>query len=79
MLQLKFDVLPELKKKGYTTYVIRKKNLLSSIALGHLRRLEVPDVRSLGAICCMLDMQPGDVVYSIQTIEEKLKYSLGND
>ena len=74
MLRLKINVLQALKDNGYTTYVIRKKNFLSETAMGHLRRGEVPDIKSLGAICSMLRARPEDIVENVLTDDEKIKY-----
>lgn len=59
MIRFKIDILKELKKKGYNTGVIRKEKLLSEAALQQIRQGGVPGVKSINAICKMLNKQPG--------------------
>ena len=74
MLSLKIDVLEALKDNGYTTYVITKQNLISGTAMMHLRRGEVPDIKTLNNICCMLRRSLDDIVEWSITDEEKVKF-----
>ena len=37
MIKYKIDILEELKKKGYSTYIIRKNKYLSETALTNIR------------------------------------------
>ena len=74
MLVYKIDVLAELKKRGYTTYVLRQKKFLSETALTAIRKGEPISMQALEAVCAMLRMQPGDIVESTITDEDKIKF-----
>lgn len=51
-----------LKEKGYTTYKIRKENLISQSALQKMRTGEGSiDTRTLERLCKVLECQPGDI------------------
>ena len=63
MLRYKVNILEKLKEAGYSSYRLRKENVLSE---GTLQKMRVgsPNITlsSLGAICDILECQPGDLV-----------------
>ncbi len=63
MLRYKVNILSELKNAGYSSYRLRKEQVLSE---GTLQKMRVGDVsirmESLGEICGILRCQPGDLV-----------------
>jgi len=61
-LRYKFDVLAALKAHGYTTYKLRLQNLLSEAAIQKLRKQESVGWTSIGKICDLLEIQPGDLL-----------------
>lgn len=65
MLRLKIDVLEELKTKGFSTYVLRKDNLLGQKTISDLRVGVVPGIKSIDIICSLLRCQPGDIIEHI--------------
>ena len=59
----KIDVLSKLKEKGYSTYRLRDLNLLSESTINRLRNSDTSiSIKVLERICCLLDMQPGDII-----------------
>lgn len=75
MLYYKIDVLKELKKQGYTTFLIRKK-LLSESTLTRIRKGKTSiSCDSVGIICSMLHCQPSDILGNEITDEEQIKLS----
>lgn len=54
MIRYKINVLEELKKSGYNTYILRKKGLLNENAIGKLRKNEIVTMENINAICVML-------------------------
>lgn len=58
----KFDVLEALKNKGYTTYKLRKENILSQSTIQCLRDAQPVSFDSLEKICKILGIQPGDIL-----------------
>ena len=74
MLCYKINILKALKIRGYTSARIRKEKLLGEGTLQKLRQDIMVSSDSLGKICVMLRCDIGDVVESIPTDEEKIKY-----
>ena len=60
-LQYKIDVLEALKAKGYTTYTLRKENLLSQSTIQKLREKKGLAWENIENLCKLLECQPGDL------------------
>ncbi len=74
MIRYKVDVLGELKKRGYTTTMIRKKKILAESTLTRLREGKTSiSCDSIGVICSMLGCQPSDIIENVVSDEEKIK------
>ena len=65
MIQYKIDVLQALKNAGYSTYKIRKQNLLFESTLTKIRKNEIVNVDNLNILCKLLELQPGDILQYI--------------
>ena len=65
-MQFKIDVLEALKAKGYTTYILRKENILSQSTLQKLREGKVLSWENIERICGLLECQPGDLMEYVQ-------------
>ena len=65
-MQFKIDVLEALKAKGYTTYVLRKENILSQSTLQKLREGKGLSWENIDRICGLLECQPGDLIEYVQ-------------
>ena len=74
MIKYKIDVQAELVKRGYTTYRIKQDNLLPGQTLSNLKNGKMVNMETLGKICVMLKCQPGDIIESVVSDEEKIKY-----
>ena len=74
MIKYTLDVQEELKKKGYTSYIIRKNKYLSEGTLAKIKRGEPINMKSLNAICCMLRKNVNDVIEVEITDDETIKY-----
>ena len=61
-LQFKVNILEALKEKGYTTYTLRKENILSQSTLQKLREGKGLAWENIERICGLLDCQPGDLI-----------------
>ena len=61
-MQFKIDVLEALKAKGYTTYVLRKENILSQSTLQKLREGKGLSWENIERICGLLECQPGQLI-----------------
>ena len=60
MLRYSVDVLALLKEKGYTTYRIRKENLITEKSLTAMRHGKPIHWTTIEKICELLDCQPND-------------------
>ena len=67
MLRYKIDVLAALKDKGYTTYRIRKENLITEKSLTAIRHGKPIHWTSIEKICELLDCQPNDFLEYIRS------------
>ena len=56
-----FDIMKELKDRGYNPQVIRNKKILSQSTLTDMRKGVVP-LAKLPVLCEMLGMQPGKFI-----------------
>ncbi len=63
-MPFKYEKLFELlKQKGFSTYKIRKENLISQAALTKMKNGKGNiDTRTLERICKLLNCQPGDIM-----------------
>ena len=61
-LQFKTDILEALKNKGYTTYTLRKENLLSQSTIQKLREGKGVAWENIERLCFLLECQPGDIL-----------------
>lgn len=61
-IKYKIDVLWELKQKGYNTSVLRNEHILGERTIQHLREGKTVSVDTIGVICRLLDLQPGDII-----------------
>lgn len=67
MFVYKFNVLETLEEAGYTSYRLRKENLLGENAIQSLRRNEIVGIKALDKICRLLDMQPGNIIKYVES------------
>ena len=74
MYKYKGNVVEMLKSKGYTTYKIKKNNLLSQGTLKKLENNGNVTLDTLNAVCCMLKRDISDIIEIVVTDEEKIKY-----
>ena len=65
-MKFKIDVLEALKAKGYTTYVLRKDNILSQSTLQKLREGKGLSWENIERLCSLLECQPGDLIEYVQ-------------
>ena len=62
MLRYKIDILTELKNKGFSTYVLRQKNLLGQGDITKLNAGRVLGISGLDRLCELLHRQPGQLL-----------------
>ena len=71
MLKFKIDVMAELEKAGITVTMARETGVLSQ---GTITKLKAGDtsisLATLNTLCCILEMQPRDIVKYVETDED---------
>lgn len=70
------DVLEELKKKGYSTYVLRKEKLLGQAVIQQLREKKLVSWASIDLICTLLECRIEDLLVHRASDNEKRTYSI---
>lgn len=70
-MPIKYDkLLALLKEKGYTTYRIRKENIMSQSAWQKIRTGTGDiDTRTIKKLCQVLNCQPGDIMEYVREDE----------
>lgn len=61
-IKYKIDVVQALKDKGYTSYSIRKNNIMGQATYSQLRHGELVSWATMNTLCELLDCQPGDLI-----------------
>ena len=74
-IKLKEDVLQLLKNAGYNTSILRDEKIMGESAIQNLRNGEIKTMKTLDAVCRMLNCQPGELL----EYEKDLKYKLNED
>lgn len=74
MISYRIDILEELKSKGYTTYILRKKKYLSETTIANIRAGKPITMNALDAICVMLRKTPEEVIDFEISDSDKIKY-----
>ncbi len=72
-LQFKVNILEALKGKGYTTYKLRKDNILSQSTLQKLREGKGLAWENIERLCALLDCQPGDLLEYVKEAAEPVQ------
>ncbi|MCI8337925.1 MAG: helix-turn-helix transcriptional regulator [Lachnospiraceae bacterium] len=68
------EIMRKLAERGYTSYELRKKGILSQGTLTKLRNGGNTTLETMNVICCLLRCQISDIVKIEITDEEKIKY-----
>ena len=69
MIKYKIDILAELKKKGYSSYRLRKERIFGEKTMTLIRNKEVVYGATLDKLCELLSCQPGDILEYYPTNE----------
>lgn len=74
MIRYKIDIIEALKEKGYTAKRLQGERLLPGQTVQNFKAGKSVTLDTLNKVCCMLKMQPGDLLEWEPTDEEKIKY-----
>lgn len=65
-LQYKVDILPMLNERGYSSYKLRRENLLSQGVMQSIRAKKPISWANIEQICRLLHCQPGDLIEYVE-------------
>ncbi|MBO5483835.1 MAG: helix-turn-helix transcriptional regulator [Lachnospiraceae bacterium] len=68
------EIMKKMSDRGYTSYKIRKENILPQGTLTKIKKGGNITLETLNTICCLLKCQISDIVHIEITDEEKIKY-----
>ena len=72
MITYKIDVIAELKKIGFNTNTAKKTGIFSQSTLDKFRAGDTRiTVDNLNRLCCILEMQPRDILKFIESDEDR--------
>lgn len=61
-IRYKMNALEELKKKGYSSYRLRKERIIGEFQVQQIRSGEIVSNKILERLCALLECQPGDLL-----------------
>ncbi len=74
MLQYKIDIISELAKIGINTTTARKSGIFGQDTMRKFRNGDTNiSLEILNRLCCVLEMQPRDIIKFIETDEDREK------
>lgn len=74
MLQYKIDVISELAKVGINTTAARKSGIFGQDTMRKFRNGDTRiSLEVLNRLCCVLEMQPRDIIKYVETDEDREK------
>ncbi len=72
MLEYKIDIISELKKVGINTTVARKTGVFGQETMRKFKNKDTSiSLENLNRLCCVLEMQPRDIIKFIETDEDR--------
>ncbi len=74
MLQYKIEIIPELKKIGINTTTAKKSGIFGQDTMRKFRNGDTNiSLEILNRLCCVLEMQPRDILKFTETEEDRKK------
>lgn len=74
MLEYKIDVIEELKKVGINTTKAKQSGVFGQATMKKFKEKDTNiSLDNLNRLCCVLEMQPRDIIKYVETQEDKEK------
>lgn len=71
-MPIKYDkLLSKLEAAGYTSYRIKKENIIGQATLKKIKEGGNIDTRTIAKLCSLLHCQPGDIIEYVEDTEDK--------
>ena len=79
MLQYKIDVISELTKVGINTTTAKKTGIFGQDTMRKFRNGDTKiSLEVLNRLCCVLEMQPRDIIKFVETNEDREKITISS-
>ena len=74
MLEYKIDIIEELKKSGVNTTIAKETGVFGQSTMRKFRENDTSiSLDNLNRLCCILEMQPRDIIRYIETVDDREK------
>lgn len=74
MIEYKIDVIQELKNVGINTTIAKKSGVFAQETMKKFKNRDTSiSLENLNRLCCVLEMQPRDIIKYVETDEDKKK------
>lgn len=74
MLEYKIDIIKELAKVGFNSTTARNTGVFSQTTMKKFREMDTSiSLDNLNRLCCILEMQPRDIIKYVETDADKEK------
>ena len=74
MLEYKIDVIKKLKEVGINTTKAKETGIFGQATMKKFRNKDTSiSLDNLNRLCCVLEMQPRDIIKYVETEEDKVK------
>lgn len=74
MLEYKIDIISELKRVGINTTVAKKTGIFGQETMKKFKNRDTSiSLENLNRLCCVLEMQPRDIIKFVETDEDREK------
>lgn len=74
MIEYKIDIISELKRVGINTTVAKKTGIFGQETMKKFKNRDTSiSLENLNRLCCVLEMQPRDIIKFVETDEDREK------
>lgn len=74
MIEYKIDVIAELAKQGINATTAKKSGIFGQSTMKKFREKDTSiSLDNLNRLCCILEMQPRDIIKYVETEEDRIK------
>ena len=74
LLEYKIDIIEELKKAGVNTTIAKETGVFGQSTMRKFRENDTSiSLDNLNRLCCILEMQPRDIIRYIETVDDREK------
>jgi len=72
LLEYKINIIEELKKAGVNTTIAKETGVFGQSTMRKFRENDTSiSLDNLNRLCCILEMQPRDIIKYIETVEDR--------